>query len=123
MTARSSTFRLLRLARSAAKALRWISTKSALSAPRESASRPRAPEPANRSSTRASEIQRCRMLNHASRTRAPVGRTVLPAAQDRSEEHTSELQSLAYLVCRLLLEKKKKNTVRLLPGSRRLSHL
>src|SRR5205823_14188707 len=29
-------------------------------------------------------------------------------AADRSEEHTSELQSLAYLVCRLLLEKKKK---------------
>src|SRR2546425_9773952 len=29
--------------------------------------------------------------------------------KDRSEEHTSELQSLAYLVCRLLLEKKKKN--------------
>src|SRR2546425_7694672 len=28
----------------------------------------------------------------------------------RSEEHTSELQSLAYLVCRLLLEKKKKHT-------------
>src|SRR2546425_6550605 len=28
----------------------------------------------------------------------------------RSEEHTSELQSLAYLVCRLLLEKKKKDT-------------
>src|SRR2546425_3093769 len=28
----------------------------------------------------------------------------------RSEEHTSELQSLAYLVCRLLLEKKKTNT-------------
>src|SRR5687767_15686987 len=27
---------------------------------------------------------------------------------NRSEEHTSELQSLAYLVCRLLLEKKKK---------------
>src|SRR2546425_4161115 len=29
--------------------------------------------------------------------------------EQRSEEHTSELQSLAYLVCRLLLEKKKKN--------------
>src|SRR2546425_3537148 len=29
----------------------------------------------------------------------------------RSEEHTSELQSLAYLVCRLLLEKKKKEEV------------
>src|SRR2546425_9358065 len=28
---------------------------------------------------------------------------------ERSEEHTSELQSLAYLVCRLLLEKKKTN--------------
>src|SRR2546425_4292585 len=28
-------------------------------------------------------------------------------SSDRSEEHTSELQSLAYLVCRLLLEKKK----------------
>src|SRR2546425_8476655 len=31
-----------------------------------------------------------------------------PDAVDRSEEHTSELQSLAYLVCRLLLEKKKR---------------
>src|SRR2546425_9767017 len=30
----------------------------------------------------------------------------------RSEEHTSELQSLAYLVCRLLLEKKKKINTR-----------
>src|SRR2546425_6361552 len=32
-----------------------------------------------------------------------------PRARLRSEEHTSELQSLAYLVCRLLLEKKKKD--------------
>src|SRR3989441_9570674 len=31
-------------------------------------------------------------------------------SEGRSEEHTSELQSLAYLVCRLLLEKKKKKT-------------
>src|SRR5205823_12814721 len=31
-----------------------------------------------------------------------------PHAGKRSEEHTSELQSLAYLVCRLLLEKKNK---------------
>src|SRR5205823_15117541 len=31
----------------------------------------------------------------------------LPVWLTRSEEHTSELQSLAYLVCRLLLEKKK----------------
>src|SRR3989441_3190479 len=32
----------------------------------------------------------------------------LKISRTRSEEHTSELQSLAYLVCRLLLEKKKK---------------
>src|SRR5205823_11615230 len=36
--------------------------------------------------------------------------SALPTYTLRSEEHTSELQSLAYLVCRLLLEKKKKNT-------------
>src|SRR3989441_8267402 len=36
------------------------------------------------------------------------GRSRLPITLDvRSEEHTSELQSLAYLVCRLLLEKKR----------------
>src|SRR2546425_2320974 len=43
--------------------------------------------------------------------------------QRRSEEHTSELQSLAYLVCRLLLEKKKrqhKHVVLRLPPHRRL---
>src|SRR3712207_7640388 len=34
-------------------------------------------------------------------------RTLLVAMSDRSEEHTSELQSRQYLVCRLLLEKKK----------------
>src|SRR2546425_8579101 len=36
------------------------------------------------------------------------GKVVISAVVPRSEEHTSELQSLAYLVCRLLLEKKKK---------------
>src|SRR3989441_12513374 len=34
-------------------------------------------------------------------------RRAFPCFDERSEEHTSELQSLAYLVCRLLLEKKK----------------
>src|SRR5687767_15517498 len=41
----------------------------------------------------------------------PAGLLVTPVdflGLARSEEHTSELQSLAYLVCRLLLEKKKK---------------
>src|SRR2546425_2895012 len=35
------------------------------------------------------------------------------APEERSEEHTSELQSLAYLVCRLLLEKKKNDRKRM----------
>src|SRR3712207_7665349 len=35
-------------------------------------------------------------------------RMLLEVREDRSEEHTSELQSRQYLVCRLLLEKKKK---------------
>src|SRR3712207_8979041 len=36
---------------------------------------------------------------------------MLNGATSRSEEHTSELQSRQYLVCRLLLEKKKKSRV------------
>src|ERR1035437_8571852 len=36
-----------------------------------------------------------------------------PDSRNRSEEHTSELQSRQYLVCRLLLEKKKKNKKRI----------
>src|SRR2546425_8400450 len=52
-----------------------------------------------------------------SRRRSGCGRFRGPAASARapgcvrSEEHTSELQSLAYLVCRLLLEKKKNVSV------------
>src|SRR2546425_5724538 len=37
------------------------------------------------------------------------GKEACDHIRGRSEEHTSELQSLAYLVCRLLLEKKKKD--------------
>src|SRR2546425_3548977 len=44
------------------------------------------------------------------RVRRQAG-VVNPLHLGRSEEHTSELQSLAYLVCRLLLEKKKKYSV------------
>src|SRR2546425_3234928 len=57
-------------------------------------------------------------LRPASATAASVPIPAAPSASprpsaassglNRSEEHTSELQSLAYLVCRLLLEKKKK---------------
>src|SRR3712207_7879980 len=49
------------------------------------------------SSRRASQMQRGRQVAFVLR------------AASRSEEHTSELQSRQYLVCRLLLEKKKEN--------------
>src|SRR3712207_8483966 len=49
----------------------------------------------------------------AGRTRMPDGPATVEAMADdaaaRSEEHTSELQSRQYLVCRLLLEKKKQS--------------
>src|SRR2546425_4460792 len=48
-----------------------------------------------------------RMIRTAALVLAPFT-IILFAPYMRSEEHTSELQSLAYLVCRLLLEKKKK---------------
>src|SRR5438445_9035596 len=51
--------------------------------------------------SRGQERARHRPTGHGTRGTAPE----LP---ERSEEHTSELQSRQYLVCRLLLEKKKK---------------
>src|SRR5205823_11536519 len=48
-------------------------------------------------------------LDTKSRSRCAISPRHYPIRL-RSEEHTSELQSLAYLVCRLLLEKKKKKT-------------
>src|SRR2546425_4729061 len=48
----------------------------------------------------------------APRIRGPADvQRIYGARLRRSEEHTSELQSLAYLVCRLLLEKKKTQTL------------
>src|SRR5207253_10500127 len=41
---------------------------------------------------------------------SPSRRSWTPSSGSRSEEHTSELQSRGHLVCRLLLEKKKKHT-------------
>src|SRR3712207_7023831 len=43
---------------------------------------------------------------------APNDRATVPTMTSRSEEHTSELQSRQYLVCRLLLEKKKNTSLR-----------
>src|SRR2546425_4940277 len=63
------------------------------------------------SPTSTSRRSRCTSTwPRASRSsRAPSARSrrCSPTERRRSEEHTSELQSLAYLVCRLLLEKKK----------------
>src|SRR5437899_7613868 len=53
-----------------------------------------------------------RALFGASENRLHVAagqRAIAQVLPDRSEEHTSELQSLRHLVCRLLLEKKKSN--------------
>src|SRR5207302_8304618 len=51
--------------------------------------------------------------SHVARVHSLARRMINPDVADdvRSEEHTSELQSRENLVCRLLLEKKKKNTI------------
>src|SRR2546425_5256876 len=61
-----------------------------------------APLEKNRPLARVGAAQRGLLCAAQQRDGLECGRTL------RSEEHTSELQSLAYLVCRLLLEKKKK---------------
>src|SRR5438445_5515004 len=48
---------------------------------------------------------------HRNRSQRPPARHRKRSLNPRSEEHTSELQSRQYLVCRLLLEKKKKYTL------------
>src|SRR2546423_4679529 len=55
---------------------------------------------------RSSNSAVCDHTKRAGDTRRSPHRPPREFAGDRSEEHTSELQSLAYLVCRLLLEKK-----------------
>src|SRR5438132_6308491 len=54
-------------------------------------------------------VHRCGTRN-CSRSSRPTSRVSSTAGKNRSEEHTSELQSHSDLVCRLLLEKKKKKT-------------
>src|SRR5258707_10759808 len=63
-----------------------------------------------------SATSRLRTGNCPARGGVPIGYSEIrpPARATRSEEHTSELQSRQYLVCRLLLEKKKKAKSQLL---------
>src|SRR5438034_7515609 len=65
-----------------------------------------------------------KLLGETTRTKRPdvverVRSLVLSSSADRSEEHTSELQSHSDLVCRLLLEKKKSNSALHAPSHRR----
>src|SRR5437879_10180810 len=60
-----------------------------------------------RSTTEFSDLRK-HLFTEEGKLRSFVNVYVNEAAQLRSEEHTSELQSPMYLVCRLLLEKKKK---------------
>src|SRR5262249_62417315 len=68
-----------------------------------------------RSSPRSGASGRRSSANGSRRPRAPPARRRAGGArgrrEPRSEEHTSELQSLTNLVCRLLLEKKNKNVI------------
>src|SRR5205814_10424768 len=61
-------------------------------------------QPAN-----AQDSQTASRIEHDDRIIGAQGRRIVVV--DRSEEHTSELQSLRHLVCRLLLEKKKKKKI------------
>src|SRR5687767_15467902 len=63
-----------------------------------------------RRNSRSSVRSPCRdwLPKSRSHLRLAASSSVVGQSPSRSEEHTSELQSLAYLVCRLLLEKKKK---------------
>src|SRR2546425_9469212 len=68
--------------------------------------------------TRSSDLSDMKCLQggaHEHKESGEPGGKHCPGIDVRSEEHTSELQSLAYLVCRLLLEKKK--TYHPTPGS------
>src|SRR3712207_8567978 len=66
-------------------------------------------ERSNQRTWRTDRRQRRPGKNQGARqTHYPAHRRLEQWARQRSEEHTSELQSRQYLVCRLLLEKKKK---------------
>src|SRR2546425_12748308 len=93
-------------ARRAAGTPDWAGTAAAAPPPRTAP--PSAPPPRGWRDGRALGSGRTRALPSA---RAQRDLPPAPRAGTRSEEHTSELQSLAYLVCRLLLEKKKNNCV------------
>src|SRR5882762_9785512 len=72
----------------------------------------------------AAFIAHCRAHRLAvTRQRLAIFAALAASREHRSEEHTSELQSHLNLVCRLLLEKKKKKTEKLIrPINRKKNH-
>src|SRR5437763_5045023 len=67
------------------------------------------PSPTRRSSDLPTSISTSTATNTPTFTSSPTPVPPTATATTRSEEHTSELQSPMYLVCRLLLEKKNQN--------------
>src|SRR2546422_4603057 len=105
---------------SAGRCPRWAWRSTSTRSWRRCPSRERPPQggarqgaPA-RAHARAVQEDRCARGSRGGPREPPARRTVrgrrarVPAREARSEEHTSELQSRLHLVCRLLLEKKKK---------------
>src|SRR5205814_8497804 len=93
-------------------ALATLSLHAALPISRRTRTVRRARAGPARPSRRASSTPRPRPRGgraRSSRSRGRGGPTPRARAAWRSEEHTSELQSLRHLVCRLLLEKKKRS--------------
>src|SRR5687768_17762993 len=60
----------------------------------------------------------CSRGGRGNRDDRPEAARAVASQADRSEEHTSELQSRLHLVCRLLLEKKKKKKKKDIPKTR-----
>src|SRR2546427_7853386 len=77
-------------------------------------------------SVTSADLQRVASTYLTAANRTVVDRKPAPAASspkgERSEEHTSELQSQSNLVCRLLLEKKNKRRMRHRPEEARALH-
>src|SRR2546425_9365770 len=87
--------------------LRWYATGTDIDDRKQAEERMR-----NENLALREDIDRASMFEEIVGSSAALRRVLahVEKVAGRSEEHTSELQSLAYLVCRLLLEKKKKKT-------------
>src|SRR5438093_7703179 len=72
------------------------------------------------SSSGSTNISTVRRMAPSMPSKPPASPQLMLGSKRRSEEHTSELQSLTNLVCRLLLEKKKKNKLHQILNTKKL---